>query len=258
MDYLKNIYYLYATMDKNNKYLLYMICLIIFLLILIIIISLISKKKENKRLLMIQEQRKEYKKNFRKNVKPLNFSDLDEEDEIKPNLSINQNIKPKKIKESNIKSEVKEEIEILESEINKEKPKEIEIEVIESDVDSEIENIKNQIQENIDNPNTIKLNEFEEEQEKSAIISYDELVKKAGAKKIIYKKQKEETKPSSFRPSEVVSPIYGVQNKKIQEIDREIDSFSRIEKLKVKDEVDEEKNDLEFLNKLKKFRSELN
>ena len=45
MKYYKNIYYMYANMDKNSKFLLSMIALIIFLLILIIVISIISKER---------------------------------------------------------------------------------------------------------------------------------------------------------------------------------------------------------------------
>ena len=70
------------------------------------------------------------------------------------------------------------------------------------------------------------LTDFEREQEETAIISYEELCKKAGVEKKIYKT--EPTKPvykveepkGKYRPSKVISPIYGVQDDSRDDLDQ--------------------------------------
>lgn len=140
--------------------------------------------------------------------------------------------------------------------------------------DNSIEEISKLIEENlIQDP--IDLTKFEEEQEKDAIISYDELVKKAGAKKIIYKtKEKEEDieilnensinnekteYTKRFKASEIVSPVYGIQ-KKLNDKNENVESFVDLEKydFETKNENDiQMQQDVEFLGSLKTFRNGL-
>ena len=115
----------------------------------------------------------------------------------------------------------------------------------------------------------IDLTKFEEDQEENAIISYDELVRRAGAKKIIYKcedvkpkeeivKQEEPKEKAKFKASRVISPIYGVQKEEVEDKDEVIESFIELEKAKEENKEDiETLSDMEFLGSLKKFRSEL-
>ena len=65
------------------------------------------------------------------------------------------------------------------------------IEVLQEDNESDVDRILREIKE-ASKEETINLNEFEKEQEETAIISYDELCKKAGVKKKIYKAATEE------------------------------------------------------------------
>ena len=119
----------------------------------------------------------------------------------------------------------------------------------------------------------INLTRFEEEQEKDAIISYDELVKRAGAKKIVYKVEtkeepieeekieelKEEPKTEytpKFKTSQIISPIYGIQKEKEEKIDVILDVEEYLFK-KDKNDSLETMDDMEFLGTLKTFRSEL-
>lgn len=247
MESFENLYSMYVNMDKNNKFLLSMIILIIFLLVLIVIISLISRHKEVKRVKLLEAKRQEQKKNFKENVKPIDFSEFDLEEDLSPTVTLNKN----KIME--VKVEKPEEIEVLEEEQIQE-----EIEVMD-EVADEIESIKKNIEQNLDNT-SINLNKWEQEQEENAIISYDELVKRAGAKKIVYKEEpkKEEKKITKiYKPTEIVSPVYGVQQK-IKEIDEKIESYNNIEKLRIDESEEEYKKDIDFLNSLKQIRSELN
>ena len=94
----------------------------------------------------------------------------------------------------------------------------------------------------------MNLTEFEKEQEETAIISYDELCRKAGVKKKIYKAVSEDAldvqkivpdinkEPKKFKPSTYVSPIFGAQK----------------EKATVEEDLDKT-----FLQNLKDFRSTL-
>lgn len=248
---LNNVFYIYANMGRNSKFLLTMIGLIIFLLVLIVIISLITRKKENK-------------------------------DVIKPTVVINKKKKINYDEESledlspSVKISAKnDEVKVDTSKVNEPKrveeiKKDDDVEVIEvmSDESDDIDEIKKLIENTLEQE-PIRLNEFEQEQEDSAIISYDELVRKAGAKKIVYKTKKEEeksivkpvveeNKTAIFKPSMIVSPIYGIQ-KEESEKDEVLKSFEELENVKrsFRSTSNEMDNDVEFLNKLKKFRSEL-
>ena len=158
------------------------------------------------------------------------------------------------------KEEIKSEEPIIEkeNEIKKEENKEI----IKVNEKTSIDKIEELLEEGT-KINPIDLTKFEEEQEANAIISYDELVKKAGATKIIYEcdssnddmlshnETKEEKEDKKFIASKVISPIYGVQK-------NETDDFIDLEefddnKYELNDEKDEK-----FLKSLKEFRSELN
>ena len=173
--------------------------------------------------------------------------------------------KKEKTKEKPI-LKVKEEVEEIET------LDEPEIVEIVSD-DNSVEKIAELLEDGNSMIDPINLTKFEEEQEKNAIISYDELVKRAGAKKIIYKTEKatinEEVKEekieiknedttSKFKASQIISPIYGVQK---QEKKDELEEFIDLENIPIPNKNntndDEMKKDVEFLNSLKTFRSEL-
>lgn len=255
--HLDDVFYLYANLKSNDIFLISMIILIVFLLILILIVSYISKEKEKK---ILEKKRLEYKQNLRKNIKVHNYDeDTPKEEKLPTSISkeevksINKKENIEEIKINGKQKEIKE----LEEEIEV-------IEVIDETTDEKLENIKNAIKEN-KTEQTINLNKWEQEQEESAIISYDELVKKAGAKKIVYKPSKKEENTFStmnnntnnkFKPSKVLSPVYGT-HETIEQIDEKIDALARVERLNTNNEEENMKNDIEFLNKLKKFRSEL-
>ena len=237
MNYLNKVLYMYNNLGSNSKLLLGLICVTIFLLFIILIVSLFKGNNTSKN----YEIKKDIKPKERK-INTINFED----DNIFENKKEEIKEEPKKIEIP----EEKEEIEV--------------IEVMEENTDDELENIKKLIEENIENQEPINLNEFEREQEKSAIISYDELVKKAGAKKIVYKTKKEEKENNisntrTFRPSEIISPVYGTRKEK--RVSDEVDkSFEEVEKMKyrlTRSNEEEMKDDLEFLGNLKKFRSSL-
>lgn len=235
MIYLNNFFLFLTNMDKNSKFLLTMIAIIIILLIIIIVISALSKNKEEE-MLKARKQVPTDKEMIKEKLKKLDF-----QLEQKQEKTEVEKIEPKK-EEAPI-PEVEEEIEIIDFDYDK---------------DNEIENISKLIEDRDENP--FNLNEFEQEQEKSAIISYDELVKRAGAKKIVYKKSEKpildeikEEKKSSFKPTQIISPIYGTKSTevKVNKVTRE----EKFESYKTGDnEIDD---DIEFLNKLKKFRREL-
>ena len=176
------------------------------------------------------------------------------------NNKVDTQVNKRKEKEKIINEE-KEEIEVMDD-IE-------EIEVV-SDENS-IDKISMLLEDNINNPKPIDLTEFEEEEEKNAIISYDELVKKAGAKKIVYKIEKatinEDVKEEKleiknenkkFKASQVISPIYGI--KKQQEVKNELEEFIDLENMPVNEKkyIDEDlQKDITFLTSLKTFRSNL-
>lgn len=101
-----------------------------------------------------------------------------------------------------------------------------------------------------------KSDQYEDEEEKTAIISFSELLKanESEAKPVI----KEVVTPSEavkkFKNTEVISPIYGKVSKEttyptVKKFEPKADEIDIIEEKETKDEV--------FLNSLKEFRSNL-
>lgn len=125
-----------------------------------------------------------------------------------------------------IKEEIKENIDKEEKDYST-----IKIEENKNLENTTIENIADSIKEAIDTPKPISLTDFEEEQEKTAIISIDELYEKAKELEIIdddkgsinylekynvksaieEKKEEVKTEVKAFKVSQVISPIYGVK-----------------------------------------------
>lgn len=219
---MNNINFL-ANLDKNSRFLLTIICVISFLLILIFIINYFSERqnriqtKNRKRL--VKEINKEAK-----NIVP-EKKELPKKQDISP---ATQTISVKQEPEEIIEEE--EVIEILQDDN-------------ESDVDRILKDIKKASKEE-----TMNLTEFEKEQEETAIISYDELCRKAGVKKKVYKAVSEDAldvqkivpdinkESKKFKPTTYVSPIFGAQKEKV---------------------TVEEDLDKTFLQNLKDFRSTL-
>lgn len=219
---LNNINFL-ANLDKNSRFLLTIICIISFLLILIFIINYFSERQNRIKL-----------KNRKKLVKEINREAKNIVPE-KKEISKKQDISPA-TQTISIKQEPEEVIE--EEEV---------IEILQDDNESDVDRILKDIKK-ASKEETMNLTEFEKEQEETAIISYDELCRKAGVKKKIYKAVSEDAldvqkivpdinkEPKKFKPSTYVSPIFGAQK----------------EKATVEEDLDKT-----FLQNLKDFRSTL-
>ena len=219
---LNNINFL-ANLDKNSRFLLTIICIISFLLILIFIINYFSERQNRIKLKNRKKLIKEINREA-KNIVP-EKKEIPKKQDISP---ATQTISIKQEPEEVIEEE--EVIEILQDDN-------------ESDVDRILKDIKKASKEE-----TMNLTEFEKEQEETAIISYDELCRKAGVKKKIYKAVSEDAldvqkivpdinkEPKKFKPSTYVSPIFGAQK----------------EKATVEEDLDKT-----FLQNLKDFRSTL-
>lgn len=266
MKNINSLLYKFSDMDKSSQILLFLIILVLLMLISITVINHITKKKNNKYDI------------DNKNIK--RYSDLiKEEDKMEISEIKNNKKAPKEIIVKNEKKNAPEIIEKLDEEeiesLEIEEPKE---EVIVTKPSS-IEEISKLIENTLEQE-PIDLTNFEEEQEKDAIISYDELVKRAGAKKIIYRaetKAEEKKEPvkviksenkkiednsykckkseysSTFKASQIVSPVYGVQKDKSNDDDNFID----LEEFKINEKEDEMERENEFLGKLKTFRNNL-
>ncbi|MBQ1496081.1 MAG: hypothetical protein IIZ40_01840 [Bacilli bacterium] len=223
-----NILNLFANYDNNSKFLITVIAIISVLLILIFIFNYLSNRqirRQKKLGRLISKEAKNItpeKKDFKVPVKV-----VEEKVIVNEPISINKNI-------STINNEplIKEEEEI--------------IEVLQDENESDIDRILREIKESTIEE-SFNLTEFEREQEESAIISYDELCKRAGVKKKVYKTTKETEEihennsvNKKYKPTEFVSPIYGVQNKKSENIS-----------------YDENDLDQTFLQSLKEFKSTL-
>lgn len=209
--YLNVVNYL-NNMDKNSRFLLIIIGIISFLLVLIYVINFFSGRE-------VKRQEKIRKANKKKLLKEINKKA--KEIEITP-----KKIEPKKsspaVEDISVKKEeVEEVIEVMDE------PEEEIIEVLQEDNGNDIDRILNDIKK-ASKEDSINLNEFEQEQEETAIISYDELCKRAGVKKKVYKAVTEETMDVSkivpeiketkkYKPSRYVSPIYGVEKEKNEE-----------------------------------------
>ena len=252
MKTVDNIFYMYSNMDGSSQILLFLIVLVGLMLLSILIINAITRKKTEK-----------YDKKFNPIDKYINVMKKEEKKiKVEPKKEIKiENIKP--IKEEKI--EVKQKI--------KEEPEE-ELEVIEVvSEDSSIDKIAQLLEDSAKPMDPINLTRFEEEQEKNAIISYDELVKRAGSKKIVYKTEKatvnepkkeekievkaEEQVKGKFRASAVISPIYGIQKEKKEEVEEFLDVQDM--PIKTDDNLTDEdlQQDITFLGNLKTFRSNL-
>lgn len=100
-------------------------------------------------------------------------------------------------------------------------------------------------------PKTI-VEKFEQEQEENAIISYQELIKQAEAKRNNPNKDFEEIEeikePKKFKNSEIISPIFGVQN---------AEEYKKQKQKNEELEVGYDNNNIDFLNSLKEFRQNL-
>ena len=262
MKFLNNIFYMYSNLDGSSQILLFLIILVVLMLISIGIINLIIKKRNEKydrefnpidRYTKIQNKKE--KKSTKENINI-----------VKNNITVKNDItKEEKIIEK--PKEEKEEVEILED------PEIIEV----VSEDNSIDKISRLLEDNLSKQNEeIDLTRYEMEEEKDAIISYDELVRRAGAKKIIYKtepqtisevkkEEKIEIKPENndnnktkFQASKIISPIYGVRKEEKKQ-DNELEEFIDLESIKVKKSKEEEEmmKDMTFLQGLKTFRSNL-
>lgn len=233
MEMLNRILYKYSNMDGSSQILIFLIVLVFLMLISIVVINIITRKKKGNNDIISNK----------KIVKLSSELDLPFKDT----------------------EEVIEKIETKEEPIEEIKDEEVvEVRVGNTSLDEITDLIENTLEQK-----PIDLTKFEEDQEENAIISYDELVKRAGAKKIIYKcedvkpkeeivKQEEPKEKTKFKASRVISPIYGVQKEEVEEKDEVMESFIELEKAKEENKEDiETLSDMEFLGSLKKFRSEL-
>ena len=150
----------------------------------------------------------------------------------------------------------------------------------------ELERVFKQMSADLEEKNSAPkaIEEFEREQEENAIISYQELIKQAEEKRnnpnkdfaqlekidskdedLVHeaiekpksRKKREEFVPEKkFRNSEIISPIFGTQSPSEYKKDREKKKTSKgsYEDLKANYETDE---NIDFLNSLKEFRSNL-
>ena len=175
-----------STMDKSSQFLLLLIFIIVGLLLLIFIINSINARRAKK----YAKMQSAYKRKLRAEI------DQEAKNIITTNLEIKT---PAKVEED--------------------------IEVLDEGKD-EIEEIIGDMNTNNSEP-TFDLTEFEREQEETAVISYAELCKKHGVEQKIYTKEEKtvmekvnnivENKPSGFKPTQYVSPIFGLQQEEAKE-----------------------------------------
>lgn len=190
----------------------------------------------------------------------------------------------------------------FEDEKKEEKPKPQQLTEEQQKAKAELERVFNQMSADLEakNPRQAKIDEFEKEQEENAIISYQELMRQATTKDTepinsLIEKEKpqekvqleidikeEEEEPKKFKNSEIISPIFGVQNKnaiKNKEVikkqnveykkkEKPIIAKHAYEEIKqnyaeikqnyeeIKQNYDED-NNKDFLNSLKEFRKNL-
>lgn len=143
----------------------------------------------------------------------------------------------------------------------------------------ELEKVFNQMSEDLDKQKVSEdvIDSFEKEQEENAIISYQELLAHAEklkkqpikyekvniekSEKIDVVKSKPNVQKKSFRSSDIVSPIYGVQsNKNMVRRKKDTNKNKRdiISKAYEQESFEkEETQNLDFLNSLKEFRKNL-
>lgn len=255
MKKFNSILHMYSNMDSSSQLLIFLIILVSLMLVSIFIINYATKRR-NERIL-----------SGNKTSKKISKLKSEINNDIKPSIDVKnkQNYEPKE-EMIDIIEDIPEEIVEVE-EVVKVVPRKTSIEDITRLMEDTLEQ------------EPINLTKFEEDQEENAIISYDELVRRAGAKKIIYKceeennildkieKKEEINNPvneikeveKKFKASKVISPIFGVQ-KEVEEKDEVLESFVDLEKFgfnKDNKTETENKNDVEFLTSLKEFRSGL-
>ncbi len=264
---MKNsILYLYSNMDKSSQILLFLIILVVLMLISIFVINSITKRKSED---MIRLSKKS-KLSLKNDIKPtIHMND-------RKNSSIKIIDKKESVKMQNGKEEILKKIDETEKPRHSKEDKKIDLqvkpieEVIRIKSKTSIDDITNLL-ENTEMNKPIDLTKFEEDQEENAIISYDELVKRAGAKKIVYEceekiENKEEMidiekvddvkEEKKFKASKVISPIFGIQ-KEVEEKDDILETFIDLENFSNDKPSNTEESDSEFLNNLKQFRSTL-
>ena len=262
MKSFNSILYMFSNMDSSSQILLFLIILVSLMLVSILVINYIEKKKNDRMLKGVKISKKI--STIKQQINTAN-------EDIKPNINLKTNkvneVKEniEKIEELNIKEEISK-IETIEE-------KEVEEVVKVVPKRTSIDDIAKLMEDTLEQE-PINLTEFEEDQEENAIISYDELVKRAGAKKIVYKYEEVEVlndpeekivetslnnEPKKFKASKVISPVFGIQKEK-EEKDEVLESFIDLEDLGLNNsensELEETKN-MDFLTSLKEFRSGL-
>lgn len=228
VNYLSNI-------EKNNQFLFIIIVIIVILLILIFIFNYLSNRTVRRQ----QRNRKRLIREINSAAKKI---------EVSKSKPIKEVVKEPVIEPVVEKAPITKTISVAVEDIEKIEDEEI-IEVLKDDNESDVDRILREIKK-ASKEETMNLTEFEKEQEESAIISYDELCKRAGVKKKVYKATKEEndvvqaikevTEPvdnKKYKPTTFVSPIFGVQKETVK--------------------VEEDNLDQTFLQNLKDFRSTL-
>lgn len=240
---IMNISNYLANMDKNSKFLLVIIAVIIVLLILIFIFNHLSNRKANQSTRLQKANRKKLIQEIEEESKNIDASAFKSNKRQPKTVEKIEKVIEPKVEAKNIEPEP--EPEILEDEV---------IEIIQEDKESDVDRILRDIK-SASKEETMNLTEFEREQEETAIISYDELCKRAGVQKKVYKApakeevvvkevREEPKQKTKYKPTQFVSPIYGVQNEKKVFID-------------VSDDIEELDLDQTFLKNLKEFRNGL-
>ena len=188
-----NLFNFISNLDRNSQILLGLIVLIGFLLFVIVLINIFSTRKEKRMINKIKRNNMLLKKEIEK-----------ESENIVIPPKVNKTTEAISIKKE-VVNELNESHKLVEDEM---------LEVLSDEEENDIDRLINDIKNNEYN-DSFDLTEFEREQEETAIISYDELCRKAGVQKKVYVKQEEVIKSDDYegkyRPSKVISPIYGVQ-----------------------------------------------
>lgn len=269
MKNFNSVFYIYSNMDSKSQVLLFLIILVALMLVSILVINYVTKKKNDKIF---------SKNNTNKKISILKDKINDSNSDIKPLVNLNKTDKMEiKEEKENTKIEIADTKEDFIKNVQpiKEEPEEV-IEVVSKK--TSLDDITKLIEDTLESE-PICLTKFEEDQEENAIISYDELVKRAGAKKIIYKceednildeidkketisenkiKQEINTSTKKFQASKVISPVFGVQKEK-KEKDEILETFIDLDEFSFdkSNNQNEDENDIEFLTSLKEFRSGL-
>ncbi|MBR3116982.1 MAG: hypothetical protein IKF36_03805 [Bacilli bacterium] len=243
INYLENV-------DKNSEFLIIIIAVIAVLLVLIFIFNFLSNHKAKSTSRLQRLNKKKLFKEIEEESKNIDVSSYKQRTQKR--IEKPEKVVEEKIEIKNSLPEEEKLVQIQPEKIEKIEEEEI-IEVIQDEDESDVDRILRDIKK-ASKEETMNLTEFEREQEETAIISYDELCRKAGVQKKVYKAQPkeeavqkaidkvvEEKPKGKYTPTKFVSPIFGVQNEKKAYID-------------VSSEEDLDKT---FLQNLKEFRSGL-